>query len=146
MLSLHKPVTCHFSESSPLPSVLFLWKGKFVPVCHEGICGKWSYHCIHFQLGTRWGLSGQSYPWLSCFWRKSPGIHWRGGWVDPIATLSNLEKRKSSVPTRIWTPDYPAHGLVNIAPMLSWSLTVSLKLMLISFHQHHGLQVVLSLH
>jgi len=55
VLSLHKPVTCHSSESSPQPSVLFLWKGKFVPVCHEGICGKWSYHCIHFQLGTRWG-------------------------------------------------------------------------------------------
>jgi len=39
VLSLHKPVTCHSSESSPQPSVLFRWKGKFVPVYHEGICG-----------------------------------------------------------------------------------------------------------
>jgi hypothetical protein len=48
VLNLPKPVTCHSSESNAQPSVLFLWKGKFVPVYHEGICGEWCYHCTHF--------------------------------------------------------------------------------------------------
>jgi hypothetical protein len=52
------------------------------------------------NLGTRWGVSGQSHACLACG-EKNPGIHRIGGWLDPRASLSILVKRKSFVLARI---------------------------------------------
>jgi hypothetical protein len=57
----------------------------------------WRSGCIdpHFlDLGTsfRWVVSFTPRPLYP--WGKSPGVHWRGGWVDTQVGLDDLEKRK----------------------------------------------------
>jgi hypothetical protein len=42
--------------------------------------------------------------------RKSPGTHWRGGRVGPIAGRDAVEKWKTSYPCRESNPDRPVRS------------------------------------
>jgi hypothetical protein len=69
-------------------------------LCHEGI---WGSGCIdpHFlDLGTSWRWSA-SQPSRFTPGERAPITHWIGGWVDPRASLDDVEKILD--PTRTWT-------------------------------------------
>jgi len=68
------------------------------------------------DLGPRWGwmvsfTSRPLYPRV-----RSPGIHWKRGWLGPIASLDAVAKRKNShhFPWREMSPLRPAHSLVSV--------------------------------
>jgi hypothetical protein len=52
---------------------------------------------------------------------KTPRTHWTRGWVNPRAGLGDLEKRKTSEPSRDLNSDRPASKLVTI-PTAPWRI------------------------
>ena len=48
---------------------------------------------------------------------NSHGVHWKGGWVEPIASVDGLEERKICR-WRVQTPEHPDRSLVTTETML----------------------------
>lgn len=81
------------------------------------------YHSTHFLLQQKMEVSGQCHILATLSLERNPGpIQQKAGWASqPVQTFWRSEKSLAS--NVIQTPEYPAHYLVTIPPMLSWSST-----------------------
>jgi hypothetical protein len=123
-----------------LSHFLFLLnKGKYVPMLnlaprHGDVWGSGGIapHILNLGARWRWVVSFTHQP-LYSLW-KTPGIHWRGGWVVPKASLETVVKRKILNPCQELNPGCPAcsqtlhqlsyHGSISFLNTLSFCSTI----------------------
>jgi hypothetical protein len=88
-----------------------------------------------FNLNTRRGWLVKAIPW-PLFSQGSPNNHHRGGWVGSRTALDGYEKRKISDPTRVQTPDSPAHNKLLFT--LCYAILTCITGMVLNFLVFHN--------
>jgi hypothetical protein len=84
-------------------------KGKSCPATrHGGAWGERRYSAYSFSTSTldgEWSVSRPGRAFTPG--ERTPGTHWTGGWVDPIADLDTEARGKILCPRRGSNPDRP---------------------------------------
>jgi hypothetical protein len=96
-------------EKSPQPATARARNKQSSPAtCHRGAWGERRYSSYSFTTSALDGVNGQHHAPTALYPReRTPGTHWRGGWVGPRAGLDTEDRGKIICLCRGSNPDRP---------------------------------------